>query len=118
MVDKVQAPGESVADHEVGAERHLVVAQNGEPVYVLLEYELYQHLKRVIGEFRKAQKRELSPEMWKAVRRQAQMLEMMLAADRIRAEMDADPSSVVSHAELKRMLAEKKATLEAQHVGA
>lgn len=55
----------------------------------------------------------VSVEQWDAMVKQLKRMEAIEEARKIRARIEQDPSSVVSHAELKQKLAERKA-----HVGA
>jgi len=59
----------------------------------------------------------VSPREWNAIAlrlKRLREMELLLEAKRISAEMDRDPSKIVSHQALKQKLAEKK---QAQHVG-
>lgn len=57
----------------------------------------------------------VSPEQWDAIARRLEQYELLAQADRIDAEMDADPTQIVTHEELKRRLAAK---VKAAHVDA
>ncbi len=53
----------------------------------------------------------VSPEQWDAIARRLEQFELLSQADRIDAEMEADPSKIVTHEELKRRLAAKAKAL-------
>jgi hypothetical protein len=96
----------------------MILTVNGNQQYVLLEYDIYLQLKKVIDEWRLVQQSQVAPQIWAAAMKQMQILEVLIASARISAERERNPASVVSHAELKRRLAEKKAAPEHQHVAA
>jgi PHD/YefM family antitoxin component YafN of YafNO toxin-antitoxin module len=53
----------------------------------------------------------ISLAQWDEVKRYVHQLEVIVASERIMREVERDPSSVVSHTELKRRLAEKRVQL-------
>jgi hypothetical protein len=53
----------------------------------------------------------VSIEQWETLVKWIQQLEMLVEARRIEAMMDADPSQVILHLELKQRLGEKKANV-------
>lgn len=57
----------------------------------------------------------VSPELWDTIARRLEQYELLAQADRIDAEMEADPTKIVTHEELKRRLSTKAKAL---HVGA
>jgi hypothetical protein len=93
----------------------IITSLDGQPLAAIIDYNTYQLLEQVISELHLAQQEQLDPNV---LRKQISLLQFTLHGYRIGVEMDADPSNVVTHAELKRQLAEKKAHLEKQHVAA
>lgn len=55
----------------------------------------------------------VSIEQWDEIVKHIQQLEVIAEAERISQEIQRDPSTLVSHAELKRKLAEKRNHVEA-----
>jgi hypothetical protein len=93
----------------------IVTSLDGQPLAAIIDYNTYQLLEHIISELHLAQQSQLDTEV---LRKQISLLQFTLHGYRIGVEMDANPSSVVTHAELKRQLAEKKASMEKQHVAA
>lgn len=56
----------------------------------------------------------ISMDQWHEVKHYVQQLEFIVESERIIHRVKRDPSSLVSHAELKRKLAEKRAQLESE----
>jgi hypothetical protein len=74
----------------------VVLGEQGQPAYILLEYDLYL-----------AHQAEI--EAWRARTAGQELTELITEARRIRAEIERDPSRLISHAEVRRRIAEKQA---------
>jgi hypothetical protein len=72
----------------------LILSHEGQPVYALIEYDLYVMHQDEIEAWRVEQRRKA---------------ELLAEARRIRAEIERDPAKEIPLAELKRQLQEKMA---------
>jgi hypothetical protein len=78
----------------------VVLGEQGQPAYILLEYDLYL-----------AHQAEI--DAWRAGAAGQELVELIAEARRIRAEIARDPSQLTSHAEIRRLIAEKQAHVAA-----
>lgn len=79
----------------------LIITRDGQPIYALIEYELYLALKDRIEAWRRSHPPlGLTGEQYQTA---------IAESERISAELARDPSKIVTHAELKQRLAAKRA---------
>jgi hypothetical protein len=79
----------------------VVLGEQGQPAYILLEYDLYLAHQAEIDAWR--------AEAAAGPSGRPQLAELVAEARRIRAEIERDPSRLISHDEIRRRIAEKQA---------